>query len=307
MGELRTLAEIEAAEMAMLLPPELGGATKEPAWLDRRRRLLERLVELERESPGRVSLSEFCRAAGVSETLVQRRFGGWRRLRAAAGLPAVRDLRGRGQVHSREALIASLKKLAQGRPLTEREFCAKVGVSTTTIERHCGSWRALRAMAGMRKSPRRHRDIGSLEISLDLHRVIRTVGRFPTMQEIDQHGVYGSAVHLKRGGSPEAMRQSHERFVVWLHGRMAELEAEGWDMRGMEWARRNWPGMNGAGDGPSTSKDQASNGTGQANGTGPAKNGKRRANGRGRAKTNKGRSSVDERPSSLKRGEPSRP
>ena len=117
----------------------------------RRPELLELLRKMDAESGGRVTLFEYCRAAKVSAATLQRKFGGWRAFRVEAGLSPVTKLEGRGSVHSREALVAKLRELlSAGEPrLTEREFCRRAGVSTSTIERLCVSWRQLRAEAAV--------------------------------------------------------------------------------------------------------------------------------------------------------------
>lgn len=208
-----------------------AGMSAEDEWRQLENRLMCLAARMNQTSNGRVTLSEFCREAGISESFVQRRFGGWRALREHCGLPPVQDRRGRGQVHSRGALIDKLRDLERdedSRPLTEREFCQRAKVSTSTIERHCGSWRALRAAADRPKRPRRHREIRQLHLTWELYRMAKRLGHFPSMQEIDEHSVYGSAVYLNRWRSPQAIRAHYDDFMDWLNKKLPELRAEGY-------------------------------------------------------------------------------
>jgi hypothetical protein len=191
--------------------------------------IVEKLRRMEAESGRPVTLCEFCREAGMSTATVQRRFGGWRGLRERAGLSPVTSQAGRGQVHSRDDLMAKLRELESptGRKLTEREFCELVGVSTSTIERHCGGWRQLRAAAGLLHRSRRWKDVPLIQLDINLHRVALELGHFPTREEIDLHSRYSAAMHLKRWGSMEGLRAHYEWFVKWLAKRIVSLKQEG--------------------------------------------------------------------------------
>jgi hypothetical protein len=113
--------------------------------IDLTRDLLAERVEL--------SFDRFQQETGIPAEIVQHSFGGWPGLLREAGRPC-----GFGRwadKPSDEELITQLQQLGleRGNSVTQEQFARHAGVSVSFIYRRFGSWRNLRAAAGMwRKS-----------------------------------------------------------------------------------------------------------------------------------------------------------
>ena len=202
--------------------PEVGS----PKRAARERELLERVRQLDAEREGRLTLLDFCRITGVSESTIHRWFGGWNGLRARAGLARPRRI-GCGASYSAQTLIEKLRALqATGRRLNEREFCEQARVSPSTIQRYCGGWRHLCAAAGMKPPPPPGPSFRMIDLCLDLHGLVCLLCRFPTLEDIDQHARYPAEVHLRAFGSYEAMCQQYEQFGEWMRNLLADQPDE---------------------------------------------------------------------------------
>jgi len=178
-----------------------------------------------------LTLDEFCRETGVSGATIQRKFGGWRKLRQLAGLP-VRGSSVGGAIHSRAELAKKLYEAVHlmGTRISEREFCQWAGVSTGTIERLWGSWEALREGAGLFVRRHRPRRRCSLPLTPDLWQsledVIQKLGRWPTAEELAAHSRFPLQAFLRRAGTMAELKESHDYHVRRM-ARVAELRRLG--------------------------------------------------------------------------------
>lgn len=106
-----------------------------------------------------LTLHAFRLATGIGTTTIQTRFGGWIALRERAGFARRKSYLVKARVHSASSLVAQLQAVVKktGPHLNLMEFCEHAGVSSTTIQRYCGTWNKLRLAAGLPQRPKRQR------------------------------------------------------------------------------------------------------------------------------------------------------
>ena len=167
--------------------------------------LLDRLRR-EINDRGDLTLGEFCAIAGVSRSTIDRRFGGWNRLRRKVGLPIRRT--GVGCGHTRDEVCEMFRVALEkfGATITRSQFCKQAGISPTVINRHFGSWGSLRKEFGLVRNLPKLR-YSSEQLLAELHRVLNKLGYFPTPSDIDRHAIYSSATYFRRFG-PELQMEA---------------------------------------------------------------------------------------------------
>ena len=176
-----------------------------------------------------LTLHVFRRETGVGTTTIQTRFGGWLELREAAGLPRKKSGLQRARVHTFESLQTLLREQVRqvGPHLTEIEFCHRAQVSSTTIQRYCGSWQKLREAVGLKARPRRRREWSETDLLFELHRVAQKVAALPTVADLVRESRISVPVFYSRFGSLARLRQKYAGFVVRLKKVLAEARRTG--------------------------------------------------------------------------------
>jgi hypothetical protein len=165
-----------------------------------------------------LTLCEFCRQTGIGATTINARFGGWLAFRERAGLSRQRSYAPGGRCYSRELVMERLRAVVQqaGRHVTKDEFCRRAGMSSSTVLAYWGSWRKLKAAAGLPALPKRHKLIAEFDLLFELHRVVRTLGRIPTQREIDRYCRFPYATYFARYRSLGALTGRYDGFVKQL-------------------------------------------------------------------------------------------
>lgn len=174
-----------------------------------------------------LTLHTFRRATGIGTTTIQTRFGGWIALREQAGFARRKSYLVKARVHSASSLVAQLQVVVQktGPHLSLMEFCEHAGVSSTTIQRYCGTWNKLRLAAGLPPRPKRQRLYSELDLLFELHRLVQHLGEFPTSEQLDRHGRFCYATYHARYGSTQKLRQRYQEFVTRLNRAIANTIA----------------------------------------------------------------------------------
>ncbi len=164
---------------------------------------------------GVLTLADFCRETGVSPSSIHLRFGGWIPLRKAAGLPASRSYSGRGRVYTPQLLVDWLQhaRKTHGPYITRVQFCQFAGISQTAINNHWGSWRKLRAAAGLPERPQVMKQYRDIDLYAALSRHVHRLGRFPSAEEINRDGEFSFATYAHRFGSHSDLKQRYNRFM----------------------------------------------------------------------------------------------
>lgn len=163
--------------------------------------LLDALRHLEK-SFGRVKLVQFCREMGVSTSTIWRRFGSWNAMRLAAGLAEAKR-GGRGRFYTAKRIVEALYDAVDrhGPGVTLMRFLRETGISTTTIERHCGGWSRLREQVGLKPNLRgRQSNISDQDLWDDVVRVSNLIRRPMTWRDLHAHGRYGRCTYQRRLG-----------------------------------------------------------------------------------------------------------
>lgn len=91
-----------------------------------------------------LTLADFCRALGISHNVIYRRFGSWRNMREAAGLPRHRP---HCPAYSEADILADLLQVYRraGRCPGHSDHIRWGGrISPTTIAKRYGCWRGVR-------------------------------------------------------------------------------------------------------------------------------------------------------------------
>ncbi len=195
-------------------------------------RILDLVRRLGNGRGGVLTLADFCRETGVSPSSIHIRFGGWIPLRRAAGLPASRSYSGRGRVYTPLILLDWLQRARKehGRYITRVQFCNFAGISQTAINTHWGSWRKLRAAAGLPERPQIMRQYRDIDLYAAMSRHVRKLGRFPSAEEINRDGEFSFATYAHRFGSHSDLKQRYDRFMdrvcqAYLNEQKREEEA----------------------------------------------------------------------------------
>jgi hypothetical protein len=140
--------------------------------------------------------------------------------------------------------VARLRELAQsrGEGVTRRELCQALGIDATTLMRHCGCWRDLRAAAGLqRPCARRPPDVSDDTLIEEYRRIVKQLGRPPREAEFDRLSStirYSSLV--RRLGDPGRRARIRDEFEQTFGTRpMTDLTTDvPWDEA---WLRELWP------------------------------------------------------------------
>ena len=129
------------------------------------------------------------------------------------------------RVHSASSLVAQLQAVVKetGPHLNLMEFCEHAGVSSTTIQRYCGTWNKLRLAAGLPPRPKRQRLYSELDLLFELHRLVQQIGEFPTSEQLDRHGRFCYATYHARYKSMWKLRQRYQVFVNRLNRALANV------------------------------------------------------------------------------------
>lgn len=155
---------------------------------------------------GDVSLVEFCRAVGVDEGTVRRRFGDWGSLRERVGLPRRKRV---GQTISADEIRVVLRRVVEdhGPALTLQDFERISGFSRTTIYARFGSWTALRELEGLEPNSRGSQPVDVRELTDELWRLKRKLGRIPKSHEIAKQTRFALSTYYNRlGGGMKTIR-----------------------------------------------------------------------------------------------------
>ncbi|MDP1796853.1 MAG: hypothetical protein Q8K78_05205 [Planctomycetaceae bacterium] len=170
-----------------------------------------------------LTLHTFRRATGIGTTTIQTRFGGWLALRERAGLHHRKSYLVRARVHCASSLVRQLQEVVKetGPHLNLMEFCERAGVSSTTIQRYCGTWNKLRLAAGLPVRPKRQRLYSELDLLFELHRLVQHLGEFPTSEQLDRHGRFCYATYHARYGSMLNLRKRYHQFATRLNRAIA--------------------------------------------------------------------------------------
>lgn len=147
--------------------------------------LLARVREAHKVYGDYMTLSDFCRFAGVSTHTATRRFRDFADLRNRAGLPARGNRNWKVSRHTREGLIDQLRDIAAqvGSSLKLHDFLQRAGVSSSTFYRHFTSWSQARDYADLTPHARRPQLKTDEFLLDDLDRVATSLGRAPTRDE----------------------------------------------------------------------------------------------------------------------------
>ncbi len=158
---------------------------------------------------GDVSLQEFCRSLKMSTATISRRFGSWAGFRERAGLITSRSYPQVKRIEPRE-IWDKLKSIVSvvGPRLTIRQFQAITGHSDYIIARHFGSWNNLRRQMGLSNERPHDKFITQADLVADIARLKQSLGRFPTMRELNQQGRYGLSTYRNRIGNLDELRQA---------------------------------------------------------------------------------------------------
>ena len=114
-----------------------------------------------------LSLPEFVRQTGISPRPIERLFGNWTALKAAAGLTRRRKPGPRPRL-TKDELLAELRRVTTERgDVSLRAFCRELDVSPSTIER-LGAWGELRHEAGLPRRARTGRPLWQTKLAGDL-------------------------------------------------------------------------------------------------------------------------------------------
>lgn len=177
--------------------------------------IIAAVQRLAAEHGDELTLHTFRRATGIGTTTIQTRFGGWIALRERAGFARRKSYLVKARVHSASSLVATLREVIKktGPFLNLMEFCEHAGVSSTTIQRYCGTWNRLRLAAGLPQRPYRQRLHSELDLLFELHRLVQQIGEFPTSEQLDRHGRFCYATYHARYKSMWKLRQRYLVFV----------------------------------------------------------------------------------------------
>lgn len=152
-----------------------------------------------------IRMFDFVRETGISQTIVEKRFGGWMKLRVAAGL------RGRGDGRrkmSAELLVWDLRRFADevGPQITLSEFCRLARISQTPVIQYFGNWSNLRRAAGLPRRDYKRPFISDEELLWELHRMIRELHRIPLARDFREHCRYSYDTYLVRFGRKKDLK-----------------------------------------------------------------------------------------------------
>lgn len=187
--------------------------------------ILEAVVRLGAERGGRLKLFEFCDAVGVSPATINRRFGGWMKLRQRAGFAAARSFSSTPVGARRFRMILALRRAVAklGVELSLAEFCEHAMVSSQTVQRLFGSWRRLREEAGYRPRTSLNR-ISAEQLLVEVRRIHRWFGFFPTAKEIQQYGRYPGRLYQKHFRDYAGLQRAYEKARPWMSGEVVPGE-----------------------------------------------------------------------------------
>lgn len=149
--------------------------------------------------------------ARVHSTTIRKRFGSWRDVLTAAGLPDRYD--GRTAAKNREHVLSEIRRIANElgkRELRRREFTEKSGITDRPVRRLFGSWRHALAAAQLEQVPlgKRYTDDECFE---NLLAVWTHYGRPPRHSEMAKPpSVVGAKAYVRRWG---AWRKALAAFV----------------------------------------------------------------------------------------------
>jgi hypothetical protein len=177
--------------------------------------LIQLVKDWDARLPGALTLDEFCRRTEVGSTTIQRRFGGWLGLRQRAGLQRRKSHLVNGRVHTREEFVEKLQQAVDefGTYITQHEFCVWMGIAPNTINSYWGNWRKLRAAAGLPERKRQQAQYNDEDLMQELARLRRTLGHWPTSEEINLHGRFSYASYAARWGAMYRVKDAYIRRV----------------------------------------------------------------------------------------------
>lgn len=150
----------------------------------------------------KITISQFSALAKVNGFTLQKRFGGWGRALAAAGLADRFD--DSTTRKSREELLEAIRSTAaklQVTVLTRHEFEVHTGITDGPVRRVFGSWKAALAAAGLRQSSlaKRYTDEQCFENMLA---VWTHYGRAPQHDEMNEPpSTVGAKAYTRRWGT----------------------------------------------------------------------------------------------------------
>jgi hypothetical protein len=176
--------------------------------------LVEAVRRLAAERGGTLKVFEFCDAVGVSPATINRRFGGWMKLRERVGLAAARSFTSAPVAERRERLIELLKRAVKdaGAELSLAEFCEHARVSSQTVQGLFGGWRQLRKAAGLKpRTPASQ--LTPLHLLQELQRVHQKLEVFPTLEQLEREGRYPSRLYTQCFPSARELMRQYVRFL----------------------------------------------------------------------------------------------
>lgn len=181
----------EALEAAGLDPKEMGKAIPDRELLAE----LQRLHTVLGKTPTQRDMADH---GEYSTRTYQTRFGSWNHAIEQAMLST-------NEISEKE-LKQELKRLAEelGQPPTAVEMENHGQFAPVTYHRRFGSWRAALAEADFAAS--RGGEVSETELLADVRRLAEELGRSPTADDVQAHGVYSMRAYAEQFGSFLAAR-----------------------------------------------------------------------------------------------------